>query len=227
MKKQDLYDAVLAHFAATMPPTETELHFDSPFELLVAVVLSAQCTDRRINEVTPRLFRDFPTPEALAATTPEVVYDYIRSVSYPNNKARHLVGLARGLVERFGGQVPATMEELTSLPGVGRKTANVVLAIVFGQAALAVDTHVFRVSHRLGLVPARCTTPLSVELELRRHIPETQVAAAHFWLLHHGRYTCTARAPHCEKCPLNTLCREWLKLHGVKTRRTQCSVNEN
>ena len=210
MKKSELYKCVLDYFASVMPPTETELHFNNPFELLVAVVLSAQCTD-----------------EAMAATTPEVIYDYIRSVSYPNNKARHLVGLARGLVERFGGQVPATMEELTSLPGVGRKTANVILAIVFGKAALAVDTHVFRVSHRLGLVPARCTTPLSVELELRRHIPETQVAAAHFWLLHHGRYTCTARTPHCEKCPLNTLCREWLKLHGVKTRRTQCSVNEN
>lgn len=227
MKKQDLYDAVLAHFAATMPPTETELHFDSPFELLVAVVLSAQCTDRRINEVTPRLFRDFPTPEALAATTPEVVYDYIRSVSYPNNKARHLVGLARGLVERFGGQVPATMEELTSLPGVGRKTANVILAIVFGKAALAVDTHVFRVSHRLGLVPARCTTPLSVELELRRHIPETQVAAAHFWLLHHGRYTCTARSPRCGDCALRGLCRDWIRRNAARPARKATGGNEN
>lgn len=224
MKKSELYKCVLDYFASVMPPTETELHFNNPFELLVAVVLSAQCTDRRINEVTPRLFRDFPTPEAMAATTPEVIYDYIRSVSYPNNKARHLVGLARGLVERFGGQVPATMEELTSLPGVGRKTANVVLAIVFGQAALAVDTHVFRVSHRLGLVPARCRTPLSVEQELRRHIPEAQVAAAHFWLLHHGRYTCTARSPHCTDCALRAVCREWMKHVVGRDRSTPCTT---
>lgn len=224
MKKSELYKCVLDYFASVMPPTETELHFNNPFELLVAVVLSAQCTDRRINEVTPRLFRDFPTPEAMAATTPEVIYDYIRSVSYPNNKARHLVGLARGLVERFGGQVPRAMEELTSLPGVGRKTANVVLAIVFGQAALAVDTHVFRVSHRLGLVPARCRTPLSVEQELRRHIPEAQVAAAHFWLLHHGRYTCTARSPRCGDCALRAVCREWMKHVAGRDRSTPCTT---
>ena len=199
MKKSELYKCVLDYFASVMPPTETELHFNNPFELLVAVVLSAQCTDRRINEVTPRLFRDFPTPEAMAATTPEVIYDYIRSVSYPNNKARHLVGLARGLVERFGGQVPATMEELTSLPGVGRKTANVVLAIVFGQAALAVDTHVFRVSHRLGLVPAR----------------------------HHGRYTCTARSPRCGDCALRGLCRDWIRRNAARPARKATGGNEN
>lgn len=211
MKKADLYAAVLDYFGKTMPPSDTELHYDNPFQLIVAVVLSAQCTDKRINQVTPRLFHDFPTPEALAATTPEVVYDYIRSVSYPNAKARHLVGLARMLTERFGGRVPAELSELTQLPGVGRKTANVILAIVYGQAALAVDTHVFRVSHRLGLVPARCTTPLAVELELRRHIPEELVAKSHFWLLHHGRYTCTARAPHCATCGLQLLCRDFRK----------------
>ncbi len=227
MKKADLYKAVLDYFAALMPPTETELHFRNPYELLIAVVLSAQCTDKRINQVTPRLFYDFPTPEALAATTPEVVYEYIRSVSYPNNKARHLVGLARMLVERFDGQVPSTMEELTSLPGVGRKTANVIQAIVFGKAALAVDTHVFRVSHRLGLVPARCTTPLSVELELKRHIPQSQVAASHFWLLHHGRYTCTARSPHCEKCGLRGFCRDYLKRHKAAPVPSAAGVNEN
>ena len=159
MRKKELYEHVLAYFKATLNDTETELHYSNPFELLVAVVLSAQCTDKRINQVTPRLFADFPNPEAMAATTEDVIYEYIRSVSYPNNKARHLVGLARMLVEKFNGTVPQTLEELTQLPGVGRKTANVIQAVAFGKAALAVDTHVFRVSHRLGLVPARCTNP--------------------------------------------------------------------
>lgn len=207
MRKKELYEHVLAYLQQTMDSTETELHYSNPFELIVAVVLSAQCTDKRINQVTPRLFADFPTPEAMAATTPEVVYEYIRSVSYPNNKARHLVGLAQMLCERFGGEVPSTLEELTQLPGVGRKTANVVQAVAFGKAALAVDTHVFRVSHRLGLVPARCTTPYSVEMELRRHIPEHLVAASHYWLLLLGRYTCLARRPKCGKCGLKDVCR--------------------
>lgn len=206
MRKKELYAHVLSYLQQTMDSTETELHYSNPFELIVAVVLSAQCTDKRINQVTPRLFADFPTPEAMAATTPEVVYDYIRSVSYPNNKARHLVGLARMLCDRFGGQVPSTLEELTQLPGVGRKTANVVQAVAFGKAALAVDTHVFRVSHRLGLVPARCTTPYSVEMELRRHIPEHLVAASHYWLLLLGRYTCLARRPKCGTCGLSDVC---------------------
>lgn len=216
MSRADFYEAVLDYFAQTMPPTVTELEYTNPFELLVAVVLSAQCTDRRINMVTPRLFHDYPTPEAMAAATPKVIYEYIRSVSYPNNKARHLVGMARMLVERYGGQVPSTLEELTALPGVGRKTANVIQAIVFGKAALAVDTHVFRVSRRIGLVPDRCTTPLSVELELKRHIPEDMVAKAHFWLLHHGRYTCTARAPHCDKCGLRIVCRDYWRRQGLQ-----------
>lgn len=206
MRKKELYAHVLSYLQQTMDSTETELHYSNPFELIVAVVLSAQCTDKRINQVTPRLFADFPTPEAMAATTPEVVYDYIRSVSYPNNKARHLVGLARMLCDRFGGQVPSTLEELTQLPGVGRKTANVVQAVAFGKAALAVDTHVFRVSHRLGLVPSRCTTPYSVEMELRRHIPEHLVAASHYWLLLLGRYTCLARRPKCGTCGLSDVC---------------------
>ena len=206
MRKKELYAHVLSYLQQTMNSTETELHYSNPFELIVAVVLSAQCTDKRINQVTPRLFADFPTPEAMAATTPEVVYDYIRSVSYPNNKARHLVGLAQMLCNRFGGQVPSTLEELTQLPGVGRKTANVVQAVAFGKAALAVDTHVFRVSHRLGLVPARCTTPYSVEMELRRHIPEHLVAASHYWLLLLGRYTCLARRPKCGTCGLSDVC---------------------
>lgn len=207
MRKKELYEHVLAYFERTMDATETELHFSNPFELLVAVVLSAQCTDKRINQVTPRLFTDFPVPEAMAATTPEVIYDYIKSVSYPNNKAKHLVGLAKMLVERFGGEVPSTLEELTQLPGVGRKTANVIQAVAFGKAALAVDTHVFRVSHRLGLVPQRCTTPYSVEVELKKHIPEHLVASSHYWLLLHGRYTCLARKPKCDKCGLRDVCK--------------------
>ncbi len=185
MKKKDLYACVLDYFHRTMETTKTELHYTTPFELLVAVVLSAQCTDQRINKVTPRLFQDYPTPEAMTQASPEVIYEYIKSVSYPNNKARHLAGLARMLVEEFGGEVPSEFDDLVRLPGVGRKTANVIQAVAFGKAALAVDTHVFRVSHRLGLVPARCTTPYSVEMELRRYIPEHLVAASHYWLLLH------------------------------------------
>ena len=210
MRKKELYDHVLSYLQSTMDSTETELHFNNPFELIVAVVLSAQCTDKRINQVTPRLFADYPTPEAMAQATPEVIYEYIRSVSYPNNKAKHLVGLAKMLVDTYGGQVPSTLEELTRLPGVGRKTANVVQAVAFGKAALAVDTHVFRVSHRLGLVPARCTTPYSVEMELRKHIPVHLVAASHYWLLLLGRYTCLARKPHCTACGLRDVCKSAL-----------------
>lgn len=207
MKKKELYEYVLNYLGSVMDSTETELDYTTPFELLIAVVLSAQCTDKRINQVTPRLFADFPTPEALAAVSPEVVFDYIRSVSYPNNKAKHLIGLAKMLVERFDSQVPSTLEELTQLPGVGRKTANVIQAVAFGKAALAVDTHVFRVSHRLGLVPKRCTTPYSVEVELKKYIPEHLVAASHYWLLLHGRYTCTARNPKCAGCGLRDVCK--------------------
>ncbi len=211
MKKQELFDAVLEYLGSTMDSTETELHFSNPFELVIAVVLSAQCTDKRINMVTPRLFQDFPTPEAMAETSPEVIYEYIKSVSYPNNKAKHLVGLAKVLVRDFGGEVPSTLEELTQLPGVGRKTANVVQAVAFGKATLAVDTHVFRVSHRLGLVPSTCKTPYSVEMALRKYIPEHLVASSHYWLLLHGRYTCVARKPKCEKCGLATLCKTFKK----------------
>lgn len=207
MRKKELYEQVLSYFKETMDDTETELHFSNPFELLVAVILSAQCTDKRINQVTPALFSDYPTPEAMAVSTPEVIYEYIRTVSYPNNKARHLVGMAQMLVKDFHGDVPSTLEELTRLPGVGRKTANVIQAVAFGKAALAVDTHVFRVSHRLGLVPKSCTTPYSVEMELKKHIPTDMVAASHYWLLLHGRYTCLARKPKCEKCGLSHLCK--------------------
>ncbi len=211
MTKKERYAAILDYFERTQPPTETELDYGSPFQLLVAVVLSAQCTDKRVNLVTPKLFADYPTAEALAYAEPDVIYEYVKSVSYPNNKAKHLVGLARMLVKDFGGQLPGTMEELVKLPGVGRKTANVILAIIFGQAALAVDTHVFRVSHRLGLVGSSCSTPLAVELELKRFIPERLVAASHYWLLIHGRYTCLARNPKCRDCKICAYCKEYQK----------------
>ena len=207
MRKKELYDKVIAYFQEAMPVAETELHYDSPFSLLVAVILSAQCTDKRVNLITPRLMHDYPTAEAMALATPEVIFEYIKSVSYPNNKARHLVGMARMLMRDFGGEVPDTLEELVRLPGVGRKTANVIQSVVWGKAAFAVDTHVFRVSHRIGLVSARCTTPYSVEKELTRHIPGELIPIAHHWLILHGRYTCIARKPKCESCGLRSLCK--------------------
>ena len=169
MRKKERYEKVIAWFQENVPVAETELHYNNPYELLIAVILSAQCTDKRVNIITPPLYRDFPTPEALAATTPEVVFEYIRSVSYPNNKAKHLVGMAKMLVNEFNSQVPDNMEDLIKLPGVGRKTANVIQSVVFHKAAMAVDTHVFRVSHRIGLVPDSCTTPFSVEKELMKN----------------------------------------------------------
>lgn len=211
MRKKELYDRVIAYFEQAMPVAETELHYEDPFQLLVAVILSAQCTDKRVNMITPALFRDFPTAEAMAATTPDVVYEYIRSVSYPNNKAKHLVGMAQMLVRDYEGQVPNTLEELVKLPGVGRKTANVIQSVVFHKAAMAVDTHVFRVSHRIGLVPGTCTTPLATEKHLTRYIPEALIPKAHHWLILHGRYVCTARNPKCDKCGLNGICQASLK----------------
>ncbi len=216
MRKNERYEKILAWFRINRPIAETELHYRNPFELLVAVILSAQCTDKRVNQITPALFEAFPTSEALAVTTPEVVYSYIRSVSYPNNKARHLVLMARMLQERFGGEVPDTLESLVQLPGVGRKTANVIQSVVWGKAAMAVDTHVFRVSHRLGLVSDRCTTPLSVERELMKHIPEQDIPIAHHWLILHGRYVCTARNPQCDKCGLQIACKQFTQTHKLK-----------
>ena len=195
-----------------MPVAETELHYSNPFELLIAVILSAQCTDKRVNMITPPLFRDFPTPESLAASTPEVIFEYIRSVSYPNNKAKHLVGMAQMLVKDFQSEVPDTLEQLIKLPGVGRQTANVIQSVVFNKATMAVDTHVFRVSHRIGLVPKTCTTPLATEKHLVKHIPEALIPTAHHWLILHGRYVCTARSPQCSECGLNGLCKESLKI---------------
>ena len=211
MTKKELYNKVIAYFEQAMPIAETELHYSNPFELLTAVILSAQCTDKRVNLITPPLFRDFPTPEALASTTPEVIFEYIRSVSYPNNKAKHLVGMAQMLVKNYQSEVPSTLEELVKLPGVGRKTANVIHSVVFNKAAMAVDTHVFRVRHRIGLVPQKCTTPYATEMYLMKHIPETIIPKAHHWLILHGRYVCTARNPQCHECGLNGICKESLK----------------
>jgi endonuclease-3 len=216
MRKKERYEQVIAWFKENRPVAEPELHFSNPFELLIAVILSAQCTDKRVNMVTPKLFHDYPTPEALAEATPEVIYEYISSVSYPNNKAKHLAGMARMLVSDFNSTVPDTLEELTRLPGVGRKTANVIQSVIFNKAAMAVDTHVFRVSHRIGLVGKTCTTPLSVERELVKHIPGELLPIAHHWLILHGRYVCRARDPQCDTCGLNTLCAEYAKKYGLK-----------
>ena len=192
MTKKERYDFTLKYLAEAIPDAKTELHYDSPYQLLVAVILSAQCTDKRINMITPALFEAFPTPEALAASTPEAVFEFIKSVSYPNNKAKSLVGMARALVERFDGQVPDSMDELLTIPGVGRKTANVILSVVFNKAAMAVDTHVFRVSERIGLT-TNSRNPLQTERELMKYIPAELVPKAHHWLILHGRYTCKAR----------------------------------
>lgn len=212
MRKQELYNKVIEYFEKAMPVAETELHYSNPFELLIAVILSAQCTDKRVNMITPPLFHDFPSPEALAASSPEVIFEYIRSVSYPNNKAKHLVGMAKMLVSEYNSTVPDTLEKLVKLPGVGRKTANVIQSVIFNKAAMAVDTHVFRVSHRIGLVPKSCTTPLATENYLMKYIPKDIVPKAHHWLILHGRYVCIARSPKCSECGLNGICKESLKI---------------
>lgn len=215
MRKKERYEKVLAWFRENRPVAETELHYETPFQLLIAVILSAQCTDKRVNMIVPPLYRDFPTPEVLAASTPEVIYEYIRSVSYPNNKAKHLVGMAQMLVKDFNSEVPGTLEELIKLPGVGRKTANVIQSVVFNKAAMAVDTHVFRVSHRLGLVSDQCTTPFSVEKELMKNIPDELIPIAHHWLILHGRYVCQARTPKCETCGLQLMCKYYCEKYKV------------
>lgn len=205
------YEIILDYFRRTMPTTKSELEYGNLYELIVSVVLSAQCTDKRVNMVTPALFGRYPTPQAMAAATEEDLLEYIRSVSYPNAKARHLAALARKLCDDFGGEVPEGMDKLLTLPGVGRKTANVVRAFGFGLPSMPVDTHVFRVAHRLGLVPEKADTPEKVEHELCRHIPEADIPNAHHWLLLHGRYTCTARKPKCEECELQQACKTFQK----------------
>ncbi|MCF2519957.1 endonuclease III [Dyadobacter sp. CY351] len=211
MLRKDRFKFFLDYFTNNFPEPETELHYGSPYELLVAVALSAQCTDKRVNMVTPALFERFPDPVALAASNVEEVFTYIRSISYPNNKAKHLVGMGRMLVEQFNSEVPASIDDLQKLPGVGRKTANVIASVIFNQPAMAVDTHVFRVSRRIGLVPLTATTPLAVEKELLKYIPKDLVHKAHHWLILHGRYICLARTPKCMECPLRQCCKFYEK----------------
>ncbi|MFV0266311.1 MAG: endonuclease III [Draconibacterium sp.] len=210
MRKKELFDRVIAYFEETMPIAETELDYQSPFELIVAVILSAQCTDKRVNQITPDLLKRFPTPYKMAEAEVAEVFDYIRSCSYPNNKAKHLVGMAQKLIELYGGEVPSDVDDLQKLPGVGRKTANVIASVVYNKPALAVDTHVFRVAARIGL-STNAKTPLATEMQLMKYIPEELVPKAHHWLILHGRYTCVARKPKCDKCGLTEICKYYQK----------------
>jgi endonuclease-3 len=212
MNKKERFIAFTDYFKDAFPDPETELNYSNPFELVVAVVLSAQCTDVRINKVTPALFEQFPDPTAMSLATFDEIFALIRSVSYPNNKSKHLIGLSKMLMNDFGGEIPATIDELQRLPGVGRKTANVVVSVLYHQPAMAVDTHVFRVSKRLGLVTQTAKTPLEVEKKLVRHIPDEYIHKAHHWLILHGRYVCLARKPKCDECKITNFCRYWDKL---------------
>ncbi|MET3981699.1 endonuclease-3 [Mucilaginibacter sp. UYP25] len=229
MLKADRYHHFVEYFSKNQPEAETELHYNSPYELLVAVILSAQCTDKRINQITPALFKRFPNAEALAASDADEIFTYIRSVSYPNNKAKHLAGMGKMLVGKFNGIVPSGLDELQQMPGVGRKTANVIASVVFDAPAIAVDTHVFRVSNRIGLT-TRATTPLAVEKQLVQYLPQNTLAIAHHWLILHGRYICVARSPKCEICPLTWFCKYYeqqntetalLKAEAANIRKTK------
>ena len=206
MTKKERYQYVLNYFRERTPEVTTELEFGSVFQLLVAVILSAQCTDKRVNQITPALFARYPDAASMAEAETEEIYEYVKSVSYPNAKARHLVEMARMLMSDHGGEVPEDFDQLLRLPGVGRKTANVMQAVAFGRSAMAVDTHVYRVSHRLGLVPRTANTPYKVEQELMKNVPADEAARAHHWLLLPGRYVCTSRSPHCAKCGLSDVC---------------------
>lgn len=210
MRQQERYRKLVDRFEQIMPVAETELHFDSPYQLLVAVILSAQCTDKRVNMVTPDFFRAFPDVYKLSEAPEEEIYEYIKSISYPNNKTRSLKGMARMLVDKFNGQVPDNIDDLLLIPGVGRKTANVILSVIFNRPAMAVDTHVFRVSERLGLT-TRSKNPLQTERKLTSELPEDIIGKAHHWLILHGRYVCKARKPLCNQCPLTDLCRYYSK----------------
>lgn len=210
MLKKDRYKAFVDYFSQHNPDAQTELNYSNPYELLVAVILSAQCTDKRINQVTPALFERFPDADSLGASTPEEVFTYIRSVSYPNNKAKHLVGMAQKLNSEFGGVVPEKVEDLVKLPGVGRKTANVISSVVYNNPAMAVDTHVFRVSNRIGLT-YNAKTPLAAEKQLVKYLPQETIAVAHHWLILHGRYICVARRPKCEICQITYFCKYFEK----------------
>lgn len=205
MKRSERFEKVIAHFSSEMPAAATELEYTNPYELIVAVILSAQCTDKRVNLITPEFYRRFPDATALAHADQDQVFQVIKSCSYPNNKARHLVGMARTLMEKFNGIVPETMDELRQLPGVGRKTANVILSVAFNKPAMAVDTHVFRVAARIGLT-VNARNPYESEMQLIRYIPEHKIPLAHHWLILHGRYVCMARKPDCEHCSIRHLC---------------------
>ena len=211
MTRKERYDFILSYFRQREPHVTTELQFASAFQLLCATLLSAQCTDKRINEVTPALFAKYPTPQLMAQAEPDDVFELVHSVSYPNAKSRHLVDMARMLVAQYGGVVPDDPKELVKLPGVGRKTANVLQSVWFGKATMAVDTHVYRVSHRLGLVPKAANTPRKVEDYLMTHIPQADIRNAHHWLLLHGRYVCQSARPKCEKCPFDSICPKLLE----------------
>jgi endonuclease-3 len=215
MRIKERYDGVIAYFQDAMPVAESELNYSNPFELLVAVILSAQCTDKRVNLTTPSLFEAYPTAEAMAEATAEDIFPYIRSISYPNNKARHLAAMARMLMEEFGGEVPSDLDALQRLPGVGRKTANVIGAVIWQKEVMPVDTHVFRVAARIGLTRG-AKTPLQTELQLERHIPSHLLPIAHHWLILHGRYVCTARSPKCAKCGITAFCRHFLEQKAEK-----------
>ncbi|MBQ9665991.1 MAG: endonuclease III [Bacteroidaceae bacterium] len=209
MTKKERYTRFIEYFQVAMPEANTELEYKDPFQLLCAVMLSAQCTDKRVNMVTPALFQAFPTPQTMAAATKDDVFVYVKSVSYPNSKAEHLVQMARMLMEKHNGEVPGDFDALVELPGVGRKTANVMLSVAFNQTAMAVDTHVFRVSHRIGLVSDKCTTPYAVEKELVKNIPAELIPRAHHWLILHGRYVCKSLKPQCKGCGLKDFCKTY------------------
>lgn len=216
MKTAERYARLIAYFEKARPEAQSELHYDNPYQLLVAVKLSAQCTDKRVNMVTPALFAAYPDAKALAAASVEDIYSYVKSVSYPNSKSRHLKAMAEKLLADFDGEVPDDVDKLQTLPGVGRKTANVIAAVIFNQSVMPVDTHVFRVSNRIGLT-TNSKTPLQTELTLERHIPAEKIPVAHHWLILHGRYVCTARSPHCSECGISDICRHYNKL---KTKPT-------
>ena len=207
MHKKERFAHFIDFFSKHFPKPETELEYYDPFQLLISVILSAQCTDKRVNLVTPALFQKFPMPENLASTTFEEVYPFIKSISYPNNKTRHLIGMSKMLVEKFNSQVPSDINDLQSLPGVGRKTAHVIASVIYNQPVLAVDTHVFRVSKRIGLASGKARSPIAVEKELTKYIPTEYIHKAHHWLLLHGRYICLARRPGCTSCGLRNFCR--------------------
>ncbi len=213
MKKQERYKGVIDYFLEHVPVAETELYYENPFQLLVAVILSAQCTDKRVNLTTPSIFKKYPTPQKMAKASFDDLFPLIKSISYPNNKTKHLIGMSQLLLDNFKGEVPMTIQELVTLPGVGRKTANVITSVIDQQPNMAVDTHVYRVSRRIGLVPQTATTPLAVEKELIKNIPSELVHKAHHWLILHGRYACLARSPKCDQCGIQSYCKYYQKMN--------------